>query len=364
MEALLLLLPLAVAFGVACLATPFVARLANALHIVDRPSERTVSQRSGMPLLGGLAVGLGFAAGLAVALWLLDPVYSWRHLQGLMLGGALILATGVVDDRWGMSAWPKFALQFAAAAIAIAYGFQIGHITEPISRTSFALPIWLSWLVTSLWIVGVTNAINLVDGLDGLASGVAAIIGATLSFIAWQTGQPLAVCIGIALVGALLGFLPFNFPPARIFLGDTGSLLAGYLLALLALAGYRQVTLLTFVVPLLALAVPILDTAVSIVRRVRLGTPVFSADRLHLHHRLLVAEGSARGAVLQIYFLTGCFCLIAIAFTNLQGYGAALFLLVTAAVTLRLLWNLGVLSQEGGKGRSGELSARAEEKKS
>jgi UDP-GlcNAc:undecaprenyl-phosphate GlcNAc-1-phosphate transferase len=203
------------------------------------------------------------------------------------------------------------------------------------------------WPVSLLWIVGLTNALNLLDGLDGLAAGVGAIIAATLTVIAWQAGQPFGVFVGLALAGALLGFLPHNFAPARIFLGDTGSLFIGYMLALLALEGYRRISLITFLAPLLALAVPILDTALSIARRVRSHAPIFSADRLHMHHRLLDAEGSARAAVLQFYFVTAAFCLIALSFTKLQGITAVVFLVAVAILTLRLLRNLGALDLSG-----------------
>ncbi|MDH3212116.1 MAG: undecaprenyl/decaprenyl-phosphate alpha-N-acetylglucosaminyl 1-phosphate transferase [Myxococcales bacterium] len=350
MEGLKLLIPLGVAVGVTCLATPLVSRLASALRVVDRPNERGVSGRADMPLLGGLAVALGFVAGLLVALafWV-DVAATADPLKGLALGGLLVLALGAVDDRSGLGAWPKFLVQIAAAAIAIRYGFRLGHLTDPISVTTWQLPEWLVWIASTLWIVGITNALNLVDGLDGLATGVGAIIGGTLTVIAWQAGEPVGICVGIALVGALLGFLPFNFAPARIFLGDTGSLFIGYVLALLTLAGYQQKSLLTFVVPLLALAVPILDTGLSIVRRIRRGAPIFSADRLHMHHRLLASEGSPRSAVLQFYFLTACFCLIAVSFTRLQGWAAALFLVAVALLTLRLLWNLDVFSRDKGE---------------
>ncbi len=344
MEAAGILIPLAVASGAAAFGTPLVARLATSLGIIDRPSERSVSQRFNIPLLGGLAVGIGFYAGLASGLWSIEGATATRHLGGLVLGGVVILALGVWDDRFGMGAGPKFVVQIAAASMAILSGFQIDHITSPVSRSVVEFSPLVVWIASILWIVGVTNAVNLVDGLDGLATGVGAIICATLTVIAWQAGQPLGVCIGAALLGALLGFLPFNFAPARIFLGDTGSLFIGYLLALLALEGYRRVSLISFVVLLLALAVPILDTALSIVRRVRLKTSLFRADRLHMHHRLLARRGSPRAAVLQFYFLTLCFCLIALSFTRIQGIVAALCLLFVIVLTLRLLWNLGVLS--------------------
>ncbi len=342
-----LLTLLTVLFGAVCttaIATPLVSRLAVAIGVVDRPSERTVSHRAGIPLLGGLAVGAGFGMGVYIATRLGAGPSNPDSLTGLLLGGAVMLAAGAYDDRYGLSALPKALLCSIAAIIAIASGYNIEYITDPISLTSTFLPVWLSWLVTLLWIVGITNALNLVDGLDGLASGVGIIIASTLTAIAWQVDQVFGVCIGVALSGALLGFLPYNFSPARIFLGDTGSLFAGYMLSLLALEGYRQVTLLTFVVPLLALAVPILDTAMSILRRIRRGAPVFAADRFHMHHRLLASEGSHRSAVLQFYFLTLAFCLIALSFTNLHGLTAGGFLVAVAILTLRLLRNLGVLT--------------------
>jgi UDP-GlcNAc:undecaprenyl-phosphate GlcNAc-1-phosphate transferase len=314
-----------------------------------------------MPLLGGMAVGLGFAAGLAVAIRQVEPTFASGHLFALTLGGALVLATGIYDDRFGMNAWTKFSVQIVAAVLAIASGYQIDHLTEPFSRTTFIFPMWLSWTVTIVWIVTVTNAINLVDGLDGLAAGVAAIIAATLTFLAAQSGEFFGVCVGVALVGALLGFLPFNFAPARIFLGDTGALFIGYVLSLLALEGYRQVTLLTFVVPVFALAVPILDTALSVIRRLRSRSPIFNADRLHMHHRMLETEGSARRAVLQVYVLTAAFCLISLAFSDLKGYTALLFLAAVGVLTYRLVSNLGALATTQDPATPGALSLNSGE---
>ena len=361
MEVREILIPLFVAFGAAALVTPFVVRAALALRIVDRPSERGVSTRSGMPLAGGFAVALGFSVGFAIALRMASGPVAPEQLRGLMVGAAIIVVAGICDDRWGMKAWSKFGIQVLAAGIAVASGFEIRHFTEPFTYTTFHLPEWFAWLVSVLWIVGITNAVNLVDGLDGLAAGVGALIAATLLVIALQSGQVLGVCIAVALVGALLGFLPYNFWPAKIFLGDTGSLFIGYTLSLLALDGYRTLSLVTFVVPLLALAVPIIDTLLSIVRRVRKRAPIFTADRLHMHHRLLAAEGSQRAAVLQIYLLTAAFCLLALSFTKLEGTMAALCLLVIVALTLRMLWNLDALSLEDRKPAAADGSAGMKE---
>ena len=343
MEPLELATLLLSAFGVAVMATPWVGRLARAVGAVDRPNDRKVSQRDDMPLLGGLAVAGAFAVSLWAIHWIGGPAMDATKLRGLLLGGAVILAIGVVDDRFGIGARTKLSGQILAAAIVIAHGFEFFQFSNPFTGEMIDLPRWLVWAVTGFWIVAVTNALNLLDGLDGLASGVAAIIGATLAVIAWQAGHAFAVCVGVALVGALLGFLPHNFSPARIFLGDTGSLFVGFVLSLMALECYRRVSLITLMVPLLTLAVPLLDTTLSIVRRVRLRAPIFSADRLHMHHRLLASEGSARAAVLQFYFLTAAFCLIAVSFARLEGMWAGAFFAAVVALTIRLLWNLGVL---------------------
>lgn len=344
MQPAIILIPLIVAGVVSALLTMPVARLATALGVVDRPSERSVAHSDRIPLLGGLAVAAGFAAGLAAALWMLAPEVSISHLGGMAVGCLVILAVGIWDDRADLSPWAKLLGQLVAAVVAISAGFQMGHITEPVSRQTIFLPPAVVWIASTVWIVGITNAMNLIDGLDGLATGVGAIICGTLTVILVQAGQPFGVCLGVALLGGLLGFLPHNFPPARIFLGDTGALFMGYMLALLSLEGYRQVTVITFVVPLLALAIPLLDTALSIVRRARTGQSPFRADRLHLHHRLLAARGTPRAAVVQFYFLTACFSLIAVSFTDLQGYVAVGCLAVVLILTLRMLANLGVLS--------------------
>jgi UDP-GlcNAc:undecaprenyl-phosphate GlcNAc-1-phosphate transferase len=336
----------ATAFAAALCATPLVARLALALGVVDRPDERKIGGRPRMPLLGGLAVALGFFAALAVALALApgrDGIVA--SLEPILIGGLLVIAVGALDDAWGLGAWPKLIVQLAAAAIAIAYGVEIDHFTSPLGGDVVVLPTWLGWLVTTGWIVVVTNSINLIDGLDGLCTGVSAIIATTLTIIAWQAGQPAAVVAGLALVGALLGFLPWNFPPARIFVGDTGALFVGYCLSVLALEGYKRATVITFLVPLLALAVPLLDTGLSILRRLRKGKGVMKADRLHMHHRLLRAFGGAhRPAVLSLYFFTACFSLLALSFARLRGIVTIVCLGVVLLLTLRILRNLGFAS--------------------
>jgi UDP-GlcNAc:undecaprenyl-phosphate GlcNAc-1-phosphate transferase len=347
-----LIVPFVVGVVVAAATTPVAARIAHLLGAIDRPNERKVNRRENIPLLGGIAVALGFFTAIAAALLTASPDHEYRgHLEGMLIGSMILLGLGVVDDRKALAARTKLPFQIVAAAVAIFYGFRIDHLTDPVSLGVWWFPEPVVWLVTGLWIVGITNAINFMDGLDGLAAGIGAIIGATLTYIAWQADQTMGVVIGLAFLGSVLGFLPWNFPPARIFLGDTGALFIGFNLSLLALEGYRKISVLTFVVPLLALAVPLMDTALSIYRRLRRGGPIMAPDRQHMHHRLLDASGSHRPAVLSIWFLTACFCVIAVSFTNLEGTAALIFLALVILLTLRLLRNLGFFDIHDGPSR-------------
>lgn len=334
----------AVAAGVAGLMTPIVIRLARRVGAVDRPNDRKVSRRAEMPLWGGLAVGAGVLAGFVVAYIVGIDEEVWPRIFAFAGGGGMLLVVGAWDDRFAMRASVKLLFQVLAACLAIRGGFSVDLFSNPVTGDMYVVPLWILWPVSLVWIVGVTNAMNLIDGLDGLSSGLGAIIAATLTVICWQAGQWTGVVIGLALFGALIGYLPFNFPPARIFLGDTGSLLIGFALALLALEGYRKTAFLAFIVPMLALAIPLLDTLLSIVRRVRSGRGVFSPDKLHMHHRLLHREGSHKNAVLMLYFLTGCFCMIAVSFSQLDGWLAFVYLAAVIAVTVRLLRNLDAFS--------------------
>ena len=328
-------------------ATPFVRALALGRNLLDAPNHRKVHTEA-VPRLGGVALGAGLILGTVGAI-LLSPEardillrHGFRFATLVAAAGVLALV-GLYDDLRGLSARAKLLAQVLAGLVAFAGGNALvlfaGGVVGP------AAAVALNLAATVLWVVAITNAMNLIDGLDGLATGVSAIICATLTVIAWQGGHIAGMCIGIGLLGGLLGFLPWNFPPARIFLGDTGALFVGFTLAVLSLEGYRQLSLIPFVVPVLALAVPILDTLVSIIRRLRVRAPIFSADRQHMHHRLLETRGSTRAAVLQVYFLSACFSLIALSFTQLQGAVAVACLVVVVLLTLRMLWNLGLLSR-------------------
>ena len=331
---------------VGALSTPVVLRFARSIDAVDQPNNRKVSDRAAMPLMGGLAVWIGCASGLALACLFSVPGAFSSEIAGFALGATIMVGVGAWDDKFTMPAIVKLAAQIGAAAIAVFAGFQVDFFSDPISGTLYEVPSWILWPISLLWIVGVTNAMNLIDGLDGLSSGLGAIIAATLTILCWQAEQWTGVVIGLALFGALIGYLPFNFPPARIFLGDTGSLLIGFGLSLLALEGYRKTAFLAFIVPILALAIPLLDTLLSILRRLRSGRGVFDADRFHMHHRLLHREGSHKNAVLTLYFLTSCFCMIAVSFSQLDGWLAFIYLAAVVGVTIRLLRNLDAFALE------------------
>jgi len=346
------------AAAVATLAcTPIASRLATLLGIVDRPSARKVNDRQGIPLLGGLAVVVGVGIGLGVFRWLADATGYGElseQISAFVGGGVLLVMVGAWDDRFELGAWQKIPFQILAAAIAVNGGFVIDYFTNPFTLVTHTLPVGLSWLITLAWIVLVTNAMNLIDGLDGLTAGTGLIIAGTLGIISFQAGQAAGVLVAAVLFGALAGFLPYNFPPARIFLGDAGALFIGFALALVSIQGYRKAALLTFMVPLLSLAVPLLDTASSIWRRWRSGKGIFSADRGHIHHLILAREGSHRRAVLWLYFQTLCFSVIALSFAQLKGYFAYLFLLAVLLLTMRLLRNIGALGLAVGKTQPGD----------
>lgn len=351
-------IPLLVAGFVSLCLTPFAMKLGIMLDIIDRPNERKVSRREKIPLIGGLSIFTACMLGLlsASSLDIDVPGLTTKSL-GFLSGGFVLVLIGLWDDRFYLTAWQKIPFQILACCLAIASGFSIDYITNPFTTTTLPVPFWLSWPLTLLWILLVTNAMNLIDGLDGLASGMGAIVAATLVVICWQAEQMVGVVIGLSLLGALLGFLPFNFPPARSFLGDSGAYFLGFALALVSIQGYRKEAVLTFVVPLLALAVPLIDVALSIIRRLRRGERIFSPDDMHMHHHLLRREGTHRRAVLWLYFQTTCFGLIAISFSRITGIGRYLLLFVVGALTIRLLKNLGLFSIEWKRGQSDDSIA-------
>ncbi len=287
------------ALGVSLLMTPWFCKLAYTFGAVDRPSGRKVHEKE-TPCLGGPAIFISFLLVVMIFVPLRPDFY------GLLLGGLIILLIGVYDDIKGFTPKQKLMGQILAALVFIAFGNQVDFLSSPYDGLLvlgiFSVP------VTIFWVVGVTNALNLIDGLDGLASGVSAIALSTFFIIALFNQQIVFAMVVLALLGGVLGFLRYNFYPAKIFLGDSGSLFLGFMVAGLSVMGLMKgVTFLTLGVPIMILGVPILDTCFAIVRRFRFKKPIFQADKEHLHHWLLKMGLSHKQAVLVIYLLSfGC----------------------------------------------------------
>lgn len=330
---------LVVAFAVSLGATPLMRRLALATGALDRPNRRSVHTQP-VPYLGGLAIGLAVILSLVAGGHAQDPLF-----RGFIAGGVLILLVGLVDDLFRMPAWLKLLCQVGVALVTVTWGgLRITYLKDPFGADFWHLGWWGAPL-TMVWLVAVMNVINLADGLDGLAAGITAIVSGTMLLGAIQSHQePVAVMGAAALMGATLGFLPYNFPPAKIFMGDAGALFLGFTLATTAVQGMAKgAAAVALAVPTLALGVPILDTAFAIVRRARRHQSIGTADRDHLHHRLLAMGLSQREAVLLLYMVTGWLGVGAIAISEATlwvGFFIFAFLaisLVYAARTFGLL---------------------------
>jgi len=316
--------------AIACAAvTPLVRRMAFAVGVFDEPDEDRRVHAHPTPRLGGIAIYIGFMLSLFTVLNLaLTHTSEIRkylgnqdlaHLIGLLFGGTLMLGVGLWDDIMTMSPRRKFLAQLAVAAIAVVlYGFTIVDVRLPtfgyLDLAWFAIPFSL------FWYLGMVNAINFLDGLDGLAAGVTLIASITLILVSLWHNQYLVAITMCALAGSTAGFLPFNYNPARIFMGDGGSLFIGFVLASAAVMGTEKKAIaISLIIPLLVLALPIFDTAAAIVRRIRRGAPLSAPDRGHVHHRLLDLGLSQRQAVNVIYVVCGLLGALAIALSRPGG---------------------------------------------
>jgi UDP-GlcNAc:undecaprenyl-phosphate/decaprenyl-phosphate GlcNAc-1-phosphate transferase len=307
---------LLICFMISILITPLVKKLAYKLRATDRPNKRKVHQTI-MPRLGGLAIYLAFLAGVL----LLQPVNPFA--ASIMIGSGIIVISGILDDIFELSAKLKLMAQIAAAAIIVLYGgLQITFINLPFGGLfEFG---YLSIPFTFLWIIGITNAINLIDGLDGLAAGVSSIALVAISGMAFIMGNLYVVTIGSILLVSTIGFLYHNFYPAKIFMGDTGALFLGFMISVLSLLGFKNITFVSFIVPIIILGVPISDTIFAILRRIINKRPLSSPDKSHLHHCLLRLGYSHRETVLIIYAMAALFGVVAVVFSQAKLWGAML----------------------------------------
>jgi UDP-GlcNAc:undecaprenyl-phosphate GlcNAc-1-phosphate transferase len=322
------------------LTTPLVIRLAHHVGMMDEVGDRRMHDVP-KPRIGGVAVFFGFSFALFVVLGialthvhgffpidrnessgeqLRDQLAGAHNLVGLLFGSMLILAVGIWDDLMGMRPRVKFTAQIVVAVISMAYGFVITDAYNPLTHQYVDFPLWFSLPLTLFWYVAMMNAINFIDGLDGLLSGFTAISCIFLFAIAVTKGNPVVALVVIALAGSALGFLPFNFNPARIILGDTGSLFIGYVFSTVSIIGVSKTAIAVgLIAPLVVLALPILDTAAAIYRRARSGKRITDADRGHFHHQLIFRYGlNVRQAVLLIYAI--CVVLGAVALFLAGGF--------------------------------------------
>jgi UDP-GlcNAc:undecaprenyl-phosphate GlcNAc-1-phosphate transferase len=331
---------------VSAVLTPFVRSLAMKVGAVSNPGGRNVNERS-IPRLGGIAIIVAAFTPIAGMFFAQSTIASemradWPKLLGLGIGGVAMCAVGILDDTRRVRALYKLYAQVAVAVVAYACGFRIDAIALPflgdIQMGIFGLP------VTTLWIVGIVNAINLIDGLDGLAGGVVFFAALTNFIVAYVTGTALVCVVMASTLGAVLGFLFFNFNPARIFMGDSGSYFLGFVLAAMSLAGSSQKasTAVSLLVPVLALGLPIVDTLFSMARRVLEKRSIFSPDRGHIHHRLLEMGFTHRRAVLALYGVSIFFTVAAVGVSLGRSWTVGLALLGASVGLIGIVRFVGI----------------------
>lgn len=330
-------LTLLICFAASIIITPLVKKLAIKIGAVDKPNQRKVHQKI-MPRLGGLAIYLSFIIGLLI----LRP--GGEYFLPILIGSIIIIITGVLDDMIELSAKVKLLGQLAAALVVVLGGVNVDYINIPFMGELNLGP--LSIPLTIIWIVGITNAINLIDGLDGLAAGVSSIALITISGMAILKGDMFVVSMGLIVLGSTLGFLIYNFHPAKIFMGDTGALYLGYMIAVLSLLGFKNVTMISLIIPVIILGVPISDTFFAIIRRIVNKQPLSAPDKSHLHHCLLRLGFSHRQTVLLIYALAAMFGLAAVILTQATVWGALLVIAILILTIELIVEKIGLVNHD------------------
>lgn len=338
------LVAFAVALIVSFFATPVVRKLSINVGAVNIPKDSRRVHKKPMPLLGGLAIIAGFLLAVIYTFatrnfdeftkFLIEP-----KTVGILCGSLIIIALGIFDDIKPLRARIKFPIQVIAAIIVVATGTKITTLSKPFLDTVAMHPSMmyflgdaLAFVISVVWIVGLTNAINLIDGLDGLAAGVSGIAATTLFIVSVIRGQDNIAIVAVTLIGAIAGFLPYNFNPAKIFMGDTGATFLGFVLAILSVQGtMKSVTALSMAIPILVLGLPIFDTIFAIFRRLLHGNPIAQADRGHLHHRLLDMGLSHRMAVATLYIVSAALGLVSIALVD-KGLLPSIILIIIIVV--------------------------------
>lgn len=301
------------AFLIAFFVTPLAKKIAFKVGAIAKPRKRDMHTKP-IPRMGGIAIFAGFMITFLCVIRYL-PIINLKQVIGILIGCTTIFLLGFFDDIYELPAKPKFLIQIAAATIVAVFGIRIDFFTIPFIGQQYidmlAIP------ATVIWIVSITNAVNLIDGLDGLAAGVSSIASLCLMVLSIYAGFPPGALLTATLAGACIGFLPYNFNPASIFMGDTGSTFLGFTLGITSVMGLlKGYTIATIFVAVLVLGLPIFDTSFAIIRRFLAGKPIMSPDRGHLHHRLVDHGYSQKQAVVTLYGISGVLGLLAIAFFN------------------------------------------------
>ena len=353
-------LALVTALVVSFITTPVVKALAQKMGAVDVPKDNRRMHDHPIPRMGGLAIFFGFL--LSVLIFLpLTP-----ELKGMLLGSVIIVVLGIFDDIYALSARLKFVVQIVAALVAVFAGNEIKFLSNPNIFSSD--PVWvlgpLSIPFTVIWIVAITNAVNLIDGLDGLAVGVSTISSMTLLVIALAVSEAGVAVLMAALAGACIGFMPYNLNPAKIFMGDTGSTFLGYVLAVVSIQGlFKFYTIISFAVPFLMLGLPIFDTCFAFLRRIAHGQSPMKPDRSHVHHRLIDMGFSQKQAVAVLYIISAILGLSAVVLTT-SGELKAMLLLLALCAAGAVAGRIFLANNEkkwNGAGNGGEKESAPEE---
>lgn len=322
----------AVAAVMCFFASPFARRLAILIGAIDVPLDSRRVHKKPIPRMGGLALYMAFTT----ATLCFFPYLSKSYF-GILLGGAVLVVSGIIDDKYNLRPLYKFSFQVVAAAIAVSFGIRIEVLNNILvfSKKEYISLRWLSVPITMGWIILLINAVNLTDGLDGLAAGVACISSITLLIIAVLLNDVNSAVITAALAGACIGFLPYNFNPARIFMGETGASFIGFVLATVSVTGlFKMYTVISVAVPFLILGLPIFEIIFSVLRRILKGQSPVHADKKHIHHRLLAMGLSQKRSVALIYIITAVLCAAAVLFVLGFGRWALLLLTLMAIATI------------------------------
>ena len=334
-DILFCLFAIAAAFFVARAATPLAGKLAAVCGCYDRPDGARKLHKKPVPYFGGLAILLGFVTSAVLFSFLMLGAIP-QSVAVMVIGGMSICFVGVIDDMYDMPSLLKLFFQIVISAFTAYFGGAIEYTTlfdKTIVFGVFSIP------VTVLWMVLIINAVNLIDGLDGLASGVSALESFALLITSVVMGNTVCIIASAALCGAVLGFLPYNANRATIFMGDAGSMFIGYIMACISVFGlFKAQALFSIVVPALIFALPILDTVVAFFRRIAKGQSPFTADRSHLHHKLIDNGFTPKQSVIAIYCASAVFCVASILFMKYKIFSAVLVLLDLAFLEIMKHW--------------------------